>query len=86
MTKKLFLIPWFGPYPEWLDQWVANMEYLRPFGYDYLIFSSLDLFKQRVRDKLKIEPVIYPASGKVWDYRPLFGVLFEEEIIDNIKQ
>lgn len=77
---KLFIIPWFGKYPEWLDQWVANMELLKPKGYDYLIFSNLELFKQRVRDKLGIEPNITSGTGKVWDYRPTFGVLFEEEI------
>lgn len=77
---KLFIIPYFGKYPEWLDQWVANMELLKPKGYDYLIFSNLDIFKKRVKDKLGIDVDIQYGSGKVWDYRPMFGVLFEEEI------
>ena len=80
MIKKLFLLPYFGKYPEWLDQWVANMERLKPMGYDYIIFSNLELFKQRVRDKLGIEPVIKYEESKIWDYRPMLGVLFEEEI------
>jgi hypothetical protein len=75
--NKIFIIPWFGPYPSWLDQWVANMEWL---GYDYLIVSSVKLFMQRVYKKLGVFPEIKPETGKVWDYRPMLGVLFEEEI------
>ena len=80
MIKKIFLLPFFGKYPDWLDQWVANMERLKPMEYDYIIFSNLELFKQRVRDKLGIEPRITPGESKIWDYRPMLGVLFEEEI------
>jgi len=63
-----------------MDQWVANMEYLKPMGYDYMIFSSLPKFKKRVKDKLGVEAIIKPGEGKVWDYRPMLGVLFEEEL------
>ena len=77
MMNKIFILPYFGKYPDWLDQWIANMEYL---NYDYIIYSSLKKFKQRVRDKLGIEPNIEGGTGKVWDYRPALGVLFEEEI------
>lgn len=80
MIKKLFICPYFGQLPEWFDQWVANMELLKPLGYDYLLVTNLKLFEQRVRDKLGIEPNISPGTGKLWDYRCAFGVLFEEEI------
>ncbi len=80
MIKKLFIVPFFGELPPWFDQWVANMELLKPMGYDYLLVTNLKLFEQRVRDKLGIEPNITPGTGKLWDYRPAFGVLFEDEI------
>ena len=80
MTKKLFIIPWFGPYPDWLDQWVANMEVLKKYGYDYLIFSNLKLFHQRIYKKLGIFPDVKPETGMAWDFRPMLGVLYEEEI------
>jgi hypothetical protein len=80
MIKKLMIVIWFGEYPDWLNNWVANMEYLKPYGYDYLIFSNLRLFEQRVRDKLGIEPCIIEGTGKPWDYRGSLGILFEEEI------
>lgn len=78
--KKKLILPWFGPYPVWLHRWVGNMERLKKYGYDYEIFSDLELFKQRVRDKLDIEPNIESGTGKPWDYRPAFGVLFEDEL------
>ena len=80
MITKLLIIPYFGKYPDWLDQWVANMERLKPMGYDYLIVSSLELFEQRVRQKLGIEPILKYGEAKVWDYRAMFGVLFDNEI------
>jgi len=80
MLKKLMIICWFGPYPDYLHNWIANMEYLKPMGYDYLIFSNLELFEKRVRERLGIEPCIIPGTGKPWDYRAALGVLFEEEI------
>ena len=80
MVKKMFIVPYFGVLPEWFDQWVANMEVLKPLGYDYLLVTNLKRFEQRVRDKLGIEPAITPGTGKLWDYRCAFGVLFEEEL------
>lgn len=80
MIKKLFIIPWFGEYPDYMNQWIANMEYLKPLGYDYLLVCSLKKFEQRVRERLGIEPCILSGTGKAWDYRPALGVLFEEEI------
>ncbi len=80
MLKKILLLPWFGPFPSWLDQWVANMEYLKPMGYDYKIYSNLDLFKERIVEVLGINPVIESGTGKVWDYRPALGLLFSEDI------
>jgi len=80
MLKKIFLLPYFGKYPEWMDKWVANMEYLKPMGYDYKIYSNLDLFKERVREVLKIEPNIEYGTGKVWDYRGALGYLYADDI------
>lgn len=80
MIKKLMIVPFFGELPEYMNQWIANMEYLKPYGYDYLLVSSVKLFEQRVKEKLSIEPCIISGTGKPWDFRPAFGVLFEDEI------
>lgn len=78
--RKIFIVPWFGEYPDYMNQWIANMEYLKPLGYDYLLVCSLNKFEQRVREKLGIEPHILSGTGKAWDYRPALGILFEDEI------
>lgn len=77
--RKIFLLPYFGKYPDWLDKWVANMELL---DYDYKIFSNLKLFKQRVEDILGIKCNIKEGTGKVWDYRCALGLLYQDEIKD----
>lgn len=78
--KKKFIINWFGEFPYWMDQWVANMEYLKPMGYDYEIFTSLNRFEERVEQKLGIEPLIKRGTGKPWDFRSALGLLYEEEL------
>lgn len=80
MHRKLIICPWFGPLPPWFDQYLANIELLKPYGYDWLITTNLSLFKQRVGDKLGVKCPIEHGAGKVWDYRACLGLLFEEEI------
>lgn len=75
--KKIFLLPYFGQYPYWLDQWVANMEHL---DYDYKIFSNKKLFENRIREILDIEPYIIGGTGKPWAFRPTLGLLYADEI------
>lgn len=79
--KKIFLNPYFGEFPEWIDKWRENFEQtLRPAGYDLLIDTDLESFKKRVKDKLGIDyPGVY-GSPKVWDYRCALGLLYSEEI------
>lgn len=72
--KKIFLCPFFGELPSWMDK------YEPPEGYDMLIDQDIEGFRKRVKDKFGIE---YPAEwgqSKPWDYRAVLGVLYEEEI------
>jgi hypothetical protein len=72
--KKIFLMPYFGELPEWYDK------YQPPKGYELLLDQDLEGFKKRVKDVLGIECPIKPGTGKVWDYRPTLGLLYEKEI------
>lgn len=83
MLKKLMICPYFGPLPSWFDQWKENFDRLQKYGYDLLMPTNLEEFKQRVKDKLGIEncPIV-EGKGKVHDYRLSFGKLFEEELKD----
>lgn len=68
------ICPFFGKMPEWMDK------YEGPKGYEMLIDTDLNKFKQRVGDILHIEYPGVQGSGKVWDYRCALGLLYAEEI------
>ena len=79
--KKIFITPFFGDFPEWMDKYKAHFEeVLRPKGYDWLLDTDFEGFKKRVKDKLGIDYPGLPGTGKVWDYRGVLGFLYEEEI------
>lgn len=80
MLKKIFICPYFGDLPPWMDQFLDQLPALHEQGYHFLIDTDLEGFKKRVREKLGIEPVIESGTGKVWDYRGMLGLLYEEEI------
>lgn len=73
------IVPWFGPLPEWSEQYFDNTD-AQPI--DWLFFFDLDEFKQRVGDILGIKCPITPGSGKIFDFRPAFGLLFADELRD----
>lgn len=72
--RKIFIMPYFGPLPEWYDKFEL------PKGYDILLDTDLEGFKKRVKEKLGIDYPGLPGTGKVWDYRCALGLLYEDEI------
>lgn len=80
-SRKLIITPWFGQLPEWFSYWRENISRLEKYGYDLLMPTDVNEFKQRVADKLKVTncPVEY-GKAKVHDYRATFGVLYAEEL------
>lgn len=81
MIKKIFITPFFGDLPEWMNQYKTHFEHvLRPKGYDWILDTDLEGFKKRVKSKLNIDYPGLPGTGKVWDYRGALGFLYEEEI------
>lgn len=72
--RKIILTPYFGAFPEWMDKFQP------PEGYDWLLDTDLEKFKQRVGDLLDIKcPIIY-GNPKIWDYRCALGFLYADEI------
>ena len=76
------IVPYFGPYPEWFDLWMRNTERMRNFGYDFLFDTDEQDFQKRVWRTLGIECPPMTGTGRVWNFRPALGVLYEEEIAD----
>jgi hypothetical protein len=82
MITKCFIVPYFGKYPEWMPHWISNTERMRGLGYDFLFDTDEAAFQDRVRDKLGIVCPPMTGSGRIWNYRPALGVLYEDEIKD----
>jgi hypothetical protein len=78
--RKLLICPYFGDLPEWMDHWVANTERMAGHGYDFLFDSDEDAFRDRVRERLGIEPPPMNGTGNIWDFRCALGVLYADEV------
>jgi hypothetical protein len=80
MISKCFVVPYFGVYPPWMEHWLANSVHLKALGYDFLFDTDEADFRRRVRRILDIECPPMHGTGKVWDFRPALGLLYEEEL------
>jgi len=81
MLRKLILCPFFGDMPPWMDKFIENYEAtLKPNGYDLLIDTDIERFKERVKKATLIEYPGIHGTGKVWDYRCTLGLLYKEEL------
>ena len=77
------ICPYFGPFPEWMDLFLADFQNtMVPQGYKLAIETDLPGFKDRVKEKLGIEFPGVRGSGKVHDYRCALGFLYQEDIKD----
>ena len=80
VQEKILICPYFGDLPPWMDHYWANAERLKEHGYNFLLEDDEEAFRDRVRDKLGIEPPPMWGTGKIWDFRPALGLLYQEEI------
>lgn len=80
MLRKLLIRPWFGPLPEWIDQYREHVATLAKYGFDFLIINDPEDFKARCREKLGIDAAVAPGSRKAGDFCPALGLLFEDEL------
>lgn len=81
MIRKLLIVPWHGPLPEWYELWRENIGRLARFGFDVLVETDEEQFAERAASRLG---VIYPLGDgrKTCDYRCAFGEMYREEIRD----
>lgn len=80
--RKALVCPYFGDLPEWMDRYWENAERLESQGYNFLLDTSESEFRDRVRDRLGIEPPRMYNTGNVWDFRPALGLLYADELKD----
>src|SRR5258706_11013109 len=80
MLKKLFIVPFFGEYPEWIDKYKEHIKHMQQYGYDWLFTQDLDAFSTRVERVLGFSPNITPGTSQSHNYRMAFGLLYEKEL------
>lgn len=80
MTRKLLIVPWFGPLPPWFPHWRTNIARLAEHGYHVHLDRDLHAFRQRCHDRLGVQCSVVAGEGKVHDYRAAFGVLYADVI------
>ena len=76
--KKLLLVPFFGPLPEWYDKWEKSVFTLKRRGYELFITNDLEGFNKRCKSALGFKSSIVEGTGKLWDYRPTLGVMYKD--------
>jgi hypothetical protein len=77
--RKLFIVPFLGRLPEWIDAYRRNCELLTVFGFEWLICNDATRFSALVEHRLGITfPTKYKDQRKPCDLRPAYGHLFSE--------
>ena len=82
MISKCLIVPYFGEYPPWMNDWFNNTERMKTLGYNFLFDTDEAAFRDRVRDILMIEPPPMMDTGRIWTFRPALGLLYAREIQD----
>jgi hypothetical protein len=79
-SPKVLICPYFGEQPEWMDHYWKNAQRLESLGYDFLLDTDEEDFRDRVNRILGIECPKMTGTGNIWDFRPALGELYAEEI------
>lgn len=78
MLKKLFIIPYYGEWPEWMSKYTEQMSRLKKYGYDFYITNDIDDFCRRAREVLDIDIELDPGTSKLHDFRTAFGLMYQD--------
>jgi hypothetical protein len=78
--KTLFIRPFLGELPKYMDKYMANTESLKKCGFEWLIFTDREKFIALIKEKLGIDPT-HALEGNLYnpsEFRPAFGLIFED--------
>ncbi len=96
MEKILFIIPYYGKWPDCFREWAYTAGYLKDQNIDFLLVTDLEIpfplpenihvqaltFPQ-LKEKIQSQfpfPVSLQTPYKLCDFRPAYGIIFREEI------
>jgi len=77
--RTLFILPFFGEM-KWLDQYMENINGLKQYGFEWLIFRDKAIFAELIEKKTEVKPDLSGYTSKPCDFAPAFGVIFEDYI------
>ena len=80
VLRKLMIVQWSGPLPDWTAKWIANADRVRDagHGWDFLLDPDPDSIHRRIRG-LGVTPP--PLTGrKLCDYRPALGEMYANDV------
>lgn len=95
MEKIVFIIPYFGKFPNYIDLFLKSCSYNKDIDWLFVTDNDLDVsypnihildwsfeqLKEQISKKLKIEDPI-PAPYKLCDYRPAYGEIFADYLTE----
>lgn len=82
MIRKLMIVQWSGPLPEWIDRWCENVQSIvdADHGWEFILDEDLDSIRSRIESLGVTCP---PLEGrKLCDYRPALGEMYADEVAD----
>lgn len=80
MIRKLFITPWSGDFPSWMDKYKDHINHLGKYGYDWLITTDMDDFSIRAREALGLEANITPGTPLLHNYRTAYGLMYADKL------
>ncbi len=80
MIRKLMIVQWSGPLPDWIDRWRENTVWVsaQGHGWDFLLDADEDSIRSHI-DSLGVKAPILEGR-KLADFRPALGEMYAEEI------
>ncbi len=79
LRKRIYRI-WIGPLPAWTPQFVAHVERLKEFGWEFVIKNDPEEIEARFEKNLGVKIKCQPGTRKAGDYDPFIGDLFPDEL------
>ncbi len=78
--KKLLIVQWSGPLPEWIVDWLWNTNWVRnqDHGWDFMLDADEDGIRSRITALGVTCPTL--SGRKLCDYRPALGEMYAPEI------
>lgn len=78
MIKKLLIRPFIGELPEYMDRYMDNINSLKKYGFDWLIFTDKNKYIELIEKKLGLKVDLGGHLLNPSEFRPAFGLIFED--------